>query len=90
MTLATKRKRKPRIKSNEKSYSLKDSAFYNLITKKRLEELLNRSIKELNTLSTDTNYRIFDLEKEGKHREIQVPTYELDVIQTRIASLLVS
>jgi len=89
MKSVTKRRLKPHITSKNKSYTLKDSALYNLTTKKRLIDLLGRSVSELNTLSNDKNYRIFDLVKEGKHREIQAPAIELDIIQTRIASLLV-
>jgi len=82
-------RRKPRIKSKNKSYTLKDSPFYNLKTKKRLVEILGRPANELKDISSDDNYRIFHLEKHGKKREIQAPTFELDVVQTRIASLLV-
>jgi len=89
MNSAIKRRPKPRIKSKNKSYTLKDSALFKLTTKRRLVELLGRSISELKAFSADTNYRIFHLEKPGKCREIQAPTFELDVVQTRIASLLV-
>jgi len=89
MKSTTKRRPKPRIKSKNKSYTLKDSALYNLTTKKRLVDLLGRPISELKAVSTDNNYRIFDLEKASKQREIQAPTFALDVVQTRIASLLV-
>lgn len=89
MKSTAKPRQKPRIKSKNKSYTLKDSAFYNLTTKKRLVELLGRPTNELKNVSTDDNYRIFYLEKNGKKREIQAPTFELDIVQTRIASLLV-
>lgn len=85
-----KRKYKPRIKSKKKSYSLKDSGLYNVTTKKRLEDRLQKPINELVTLADDSNYRVFFLEKpNGKKREIQAPTLGLDIVQTRIASLLV-
>lgn len=90
MKPTTTRRSKPRIKSKNKSYSLKDSALYNITTKKRLVNLLEMPINKLEELSVDDNYRVFSLEKEGKKpREIQAPIYELDVVQTRIASLLV-
>ncbi len=89
MKLATKRRPKPRLKSKNKSYTLKDSALYNISTKKRLESLLNKTPDDLKALPLDNNYRVFNLEKDGKLREIQAPTFDLDVIQTRIASLLV-
>lgn len=84
-----KRRRKPRIKSKNKSYSPKDSPLYNLTTKKRLEKLLGKSVNELKDLLSVNNYRVFFIEKNGKKREIQAPTYELDVVHTRIASMLV-
>jgi len=89
MKPTAKRRPKPRIKSKNKSYSLKDSPLYNLTTKKRLEKLLGKSINELKDLLPENNYRVFHIEKNRKQREIQAPTYGLDVIHTRIASLLV-
>ena len=85
-----KRKFKPRIKSKNKSYSLKDSGLYNITTKKRLEDRLNTSVNDLKQLMDDSNYRVFYLEKgDGSKREIQAPKLGLDIVQTRIASLLV-
>ena len=90
MKLATKRRPKPKIKSKNKSYSLKDSALYNLRTKRKLIAILGCSQGKLKGLSSTSNYHVFELEKEGKTpREIQAPNFELDKIQTRIASLLV-
>jgi hypothetical protein len=91
MKSTVKRRNKPRIKSNNKNYSLKDSPLYNLKSKKRLLSLLMvKSISDLEALAVHDNYRVFYIEKsEGKKREIQAPKYSLDVIQTRIASLLV-
>jgi len=89
MKLTTNRKRKPRIRSKNKLYSLKDSPLYNLTTKKRLEKLLGKPINKLKGLLSKSNYRVFFIEKNGKKREIQAPTYELDVVHTRIASMLV-
>lgn len=85
-----KRRNRPRIKSKNKSYTLKDSGLYNVTTKKRLEERLQKPVAELEALANDANYRVFFLEKpDGKKREIQAPTLGLDIVQTRIASLLV-
>lgn len=84
------RKFKPRIISKNKSYPVKDSALYNLTTKKRLENILKKPVSELILLANDANYRVFFIEKSvGKKREIQRPTFKLDKLQTRIASLLV-
>jgi hypothetical protein len=88
-SIIKKRKFKPRINSKNKSYALEDSPLYNLTTKKRLTELLGKSCSDLNVLSEKSNYRIFYLTKNEKSREIQSPDYDLDVVQTRIASLLV-
>jgi retron-type reverse transcriptase len=83
-------KPKPRIISKNKAYTLKDSGLYNVTTKKRLEELLQKPVSELEKLADNSNYRIFYLEKpDGKKREIQAPNLELDIVQTRIVSLLV-
>lgn len=88
MKLVTKRR--PKIKLKNKSYELKDSALYNLRTKRKLIALLGCSQRKLKALSTDSNYHVFDLVKEGKKpREIQAPNFELDMVQTRIASLLI-
>ncbi len=91
MKLAIKRSIKPKIKSKKKSYHLKDSAIFKLSTKKRLSNLLNnKSIPQLETIAADSNYRVFNINKgNSKLRQIQAPKIALDIIQTRIASLLV-
>lgn len=90
MRTKPKRRNKPRIKSKNKFYTLKDSGLYNITTKKRLEDRLQKPINEIVSLADDSNYRVFFLEKpNGKKREIQAPTLGLDIVQTRIASLLV-
>lgn len=90
MKSVVKRRFKPRLKSKNKSYPIKDSALYNLSTKKRLETVLGKTVGELKKLSGDDSYRVFFLEKEGKKtREIQAPKFDLDIVHTRIASLLV-
>lgn len=82
---------KLKIRSKNKSYGLKDSPFYKLSTKRSLEKLLNTSISKLKILS-ENNKKNFNVFMEGnlpKQREIQSPNYDLNVIHTRIASLLV-
>jgi hypothetical protein len=85
-----KRKSKLKIKTNGKEYSLKDSPFYNIKTKKRLSILLGCTTSELKAYSKDQgNYHEFSEEGVGgKSRKIQQPTKGLDRIHTRIASLL--
>ncbi|NQV70205.1 MAG: RNA-directed DNA polymerase [Pseudohongiella sp.] len=89
MKLPAKHSPKLHIKSNKKSYLPSDSALYNLTTKKRLEAIIGKTIAEIEAAGIDENYRVFGLKKGGKTREIQAPKYSLDVIHTRIASLLV-
>ncbi|EGR0800423.1 RNA-directed DNA polymerase [Vibrio parahaemolyticus] len=84
------KKSKLKIKTNGKEYSLKDSPFYNIKTKKRLSILIGCTLSELKAFSKDQgNYHEF-LEKStgGKSRKIQQPVRGLDRIHTRIASLL--
>lgn len=83
------RKPRPKIRSKNKSYDMKDSALYNLSTKKRLSQALNCSIPTLKQLSSDTNYRVFDIIQKGKVRQVEAPLHELGIIHARIASLLV-
>lgn len=88
--LKIKNKYKPRIKSKNKSYTLDMSALYNLSTKRRLVGLLHKPISVLEKSSNNSNYRVFYLKKpNGAEREIQVPILALDILQTRLASLLV-
>lgn len=89
MKPTAKRRRKPRIQSKNKSYPLKDSPLYHLTTKKQMGKLLGKTINELNKLLSENNYRVFSIEKNGKQREIQTPAFNLDIVHTRIASLLV-
>lgn len=85
-----KRRYKPRLKSKKKSYALTDSGLYNITTKKRLEERLQKSVSKLKDLSDDSNYRVFPIGKpDGSSRWVEAPKLELDIVQTRIASLLV-
>lgn len=78
-------KRKPKIKSNNKSYKITDSCFYKLGSLKRLAELLHSDLDTLNSLRDSSLYNIFT----DNGRIIEHPLGDLDLIQTRIASLLV-
>jgi len=88
VTSTAKKKHKPKIKSLGKQYSLDQSPLYNLSTKKKLEELLGAPIQNIETLCGDENYRVFQISKGGKPREVQAPCYELDVLHAKIASYL--
>lgn len=84
------RRKKPKINTKNKSYSLQDCALYKCITKKRLVKILKSDLGKLKNLSRDIdNYTTFyektDIQKK---RLIERPNEELDVIHTRIASLL--
>lgn len=78
-----------KITSKNKSYSMKDSPFYNLTKKKDLEKLLFSSLSELKILSENSQYNVFKLAQGEKQREIQAPKHQLNLVHTRIASLLV-
>lgn len=85
-----KRKFKPRLRSKGKSYALSDSGLYNITTKKRLEDRLQKPFSELKKLTDDSNYRTFLIKKlDGSFREVEAPKLKLDIVQTRIASLLI-
>ena len=84
------RKSKPKIQTRGKSYSLRDSPLYKLRTKRRLAEILQQSLLDLRALCCDgENYTVFEeAKKGGKPREIQKPNIRLDIVHSRIASLL--
>lgn len=85
-----KKPKKLKISTKNKSYGMKDSPFYKLKSKRKLAELLCVSLSDLSVLKKDEgNYCIFDqLSKKGKSRKIQKPLDKLDIVHTRIASLL--
>lgn len=85
-----KSKPKLKISTRDKSYNLIDSPLYKLKNKKRLAQLLNINLCDFRTLtSDDENYSVFEqLSKKGKVRKIQKPVHKLDVVHTRIASLI--
>lgn len=82
------KRRKPKIITKQKSYPLQDSVFYKLSNKKRLANLLSSTPQELKMLAGNDNYQCFTQTKNGKKRLIQEPLPRLDIIHTRVASLL--
>ena len=83
-------KAKPKIRSNNKSYTINDSGLFNIQSKSRLGERLGTSYSKLTPLKNNSNYIVYVEESKGKKkREIQYPKLSLDLIHTRIASLLV-
>ncbi len=83
-------KSKLKINTKQKCYPLNDSPLYKLKSKKKLASILKVQLPEILALRCDDgNYAEFtELGKSGKPRSIQKPCYKLDVIHTRIASLL--
>jgi hypothetical protein len=81
---------KLKIQTKGKEYNLNDSPLYKIRTKKKLSHILGASLPDLSKLKIDTgNYSEFEeIGKNGKPRKIQKPLQKLDVIHTRIASLL--
>ncbi len=79
-------RKKPKIYTAKKCYELKDSALYNISTKGWLEKVLEASISKIKLEAGA--YSVFDLEQGEKFREIQAPKFKLDLLHTRVASLL--
>lgn len=84
----SKTTRKLRIQTKNKQYEITDCPLYKLGSKNRLSHLLGCELAALKQLVSDKNYNCF-IENNGKKpREIQQPTFSLDRVHTRIASLL--
>lgn len=66
-------------------YSVCQSPFYRLNSKRKLAELLEFDLADFDTLVDDSNYHVFINKKK---REIQHPIKELDPVHGRIAKLL--
>lgn len=83
-------RKKPKIVTHGKAYSVKDCWLYNIGSKSHLCKKLDLNIETIKALcDTKENYQVFYLEKVGgKKREIQAPKFELDKVHSRIASLL--
>lgn len=84
----SRKRKKLKIRARKKAYLIQDSPFFRLNSKKKLSELLLSDLTDLKSLSSDSNYRVFNVNSSGKPREIQQPLPRLDVVHTRIASLL--
>ncbi len=83
-----RKKRKLKINTQNKSYSIHDSALYQVSSKKKLSQKLLTSVERLKDLTSDDNYNLFTDNSSDKPREIEQPSFELDQVQTRIASLI--
>ncbi len=82
------KKRKLKIQTNKKQYSFIDSCFYKLRSKQLLSKLLKTELSFLQTLISDENYNCYTDLNGAKPREIEHPYFNLDKVQTRIASLV--
>jgi hypothetical protein len=82
------KKRKLKIRTNKKQYLLTDSCFYKLQSKRVLSKLLKIELSSLQALTSDENYNCYIDNAGAKPREIEHPYFDLDKVQTRIASLV--
>lgn len=82
------KRRKLKIQTNNKNYSLSDSCFYKLKSKRKLAGILNTNLLTLKELTKDSYYNCFTDTSGKKPRNIEHPLIELDKVHTRIASLL--
>jgi hypothetical protein len=82
------KKRKLKIQTNKKQYSLTDSCFYKLQSKQLLAKLLKTELSSLQALISDDNYNCYTDLNGVKPRDIEHPYFNLDKVQTRIASLV--
>lgn len=84
-----KRRRNFKISTKNKSYQIEDSPLYKLKSKKKLYNLLKSNSQSINELLVDDgNYAVFNQIMGSKSRLIEHPSERLDLIHTRIASLL--
>jgi hypothetical protein len=79
---------KLKIDTRGKQYPLKDSIFYKLKSKKKLASILGFPLSKIYKLKDDSNYHCFEDFTGKKPRSIQHPIRDLEVLHTRIASLL--
>lgn len=88
--MMNQKKSKLKIKVKNKSYDITQCALYNVSTKKKLAALIGIDLANLKLLAkSETTYNTFtDFGKNGKPRDIQQPVGQLDIIHTRIASLV--
>jgi hypothetical protein len=83
------KRRKPKIRSHNKSYTEADSPLYKLTNRRRLASLLDTDLARLNVLKGNDHYRRFVSYDTGKARNIHEPNQILDPVHTRLASFLV-
>lgn len=88
--MTSQKKSRLKIKLKNKSYGLPQCALYNVTTKKKLAELIGVDLAELKVIAkSEDAYNTFtDFGKNGKARDIQHPVGRLDIVHTRIASLV--
>lgn len=86
----SRKKLKLKINVDGKSYKIIDSPFYKLIRKSKLLSILCISSDDLNFLRRSTErYNVFSQKGNGdKERVIEHPREKLDMVHTRIASLI--
>jgi hypothetical protein len=82
------KKRKLKIQTDKKQYPLANSCFYKLQSKKLLANLLKTELPSLQALINDDNYNCYTDLNGAKPRDIEHPYFNLDKVQTRIASLV--
>lgn len=88
--IKNKNERKLKIQSKKKSYTLQDSSLYQLSSKVKLCDQMFSTLEMLKLLVSDSNYKVFPIKKpNGESRWIETPNDSLNLIHTRIASLLV-
>lgn len=80
-----KPKRKPKIASKNKNYGIQDCCLYKVGSLKKLAQLLHADISTLTSLCDNNLYNVFT----DNGRIIEQPIGARDIVQTRIASLLV-
>lgn len=83
-----KRKARLKIDTRKKSYQVSDSVFFKLKSKKKLSEIIGFSLAELRSLTDDRYYNCYEDLSSGKPRLIECPTGDLEIVHTRIASLI--
>lgn len=83
-------KKKPRLKIDTKNkvYGIKNSVLFRLKSKKKLADIIGFTIADLKLFSDDSNYNCYEDCSSGKPRLIEHPKGKLEIIHTRIASLL--
>ncbi|MCB1949833.1 reverse transcriptase family protein [Nitrosomonas sp.] len=84
----SQKKRRLKIDVRNKKYPIVDSCLFRLQSKRKLSEFLNTELFALKNLTDDRNYNCYIDTSGHKPREIEHPCFELDKIQTRIASLI--